>query len=1461
MGDSSRFEPNKRYAELVGRLNPPSFEGIRSIAYQMLCENYGTSEIEAMYGELQHGTRVLDREELLWRYLYAFGRKHMKKMGLALSRMERVFRDLSKESMSIIDWGCGQALASCCLLDYLNGKGIFIPLDEVVLIEPSELALRYAALHLTAYGITQTKALQKYLDDITAEDIETKSPVTLHLFSNILDMDGFDMKRLVQTIGASASGVHYFVCLSPVYNNNNGMSRIELFKSYFSGIDTVRQERRTQNRVESKAISELVSLMKPQITAEENFTMELLIFKYECGKSSVVDMDYYPPVQFFASYELDCVREDAEPRIEDDDALSAFEVAAPFELGAKIYDDVNPLFAVLNNIIVRGLPTRTSPFVENAFGFSGNAQVKDDLGRIAFRCADGRSEAIRRAQLYVPIGVARLEKVIVEALITGSLDILKDRWRVIVIERDAPCAALAFEDLRQMLWHASSLSKAFKSLNMPEVDLTVICSDEWLDSPLHLDAHVVAECDDHMRSRKYDMVIDMAVLDEIDETRATFSEFRARNNCYFVVGRSSSVRSRRTIYTSDTIEYEPLGSTDGFGRFLEDEEMLEHLRYFLNLLFRKEDFRPGQVPILNRALQNKNVIGLLPTGGGKSLTYQLASMLQPGVTLVIDPLRALMQDQYAGLASAGIDDCTFINSTISDKERDERLSHMEASEMQFVFVSPERLCMQSFRNRLSAMHNLGVYFAYGVIDEVHCVSEWGHDFRFSYLHLGRNLYNFVHTKNGSGHLTLFGLTATASFDVLADVERELSGDGAYPLDANTVVRYEDTDRLELQYKIEHVPVRFEADGNYDTRRVIDPSLPRAVKLSNSFHDSERASKSEYLALHLRDVFEEIETLQQPDNVERIKSRFAERHNVMNEFGDVELTCSLPKSPFERAGKYEYAGIVFCPHRANTPISVAHNAESLSESIADIGTFMGSSDGDESLDAQSFESLELFKENKLPLMVATKAFGMGIDKPNVRFSVNMNYPSSLESFVQEAGRAGRDKRIALAKVLVSDYSLARIRPDYPGDGPIERTLKGRWFYEQDLHSVLDYYGIRVPRRYVDLANPGNDLIENPDYATNEYFYSQNFMGIDVEKKTLYGLFCKQSVELVRSDRNDQSLYRIENLIDEVISTAEGTSLVARIPYTSGKPEKGKQKPISHEDNVQKMIYRMCCIGFIDDYTQDYRRHHFLIRMVRKEDGGYYDALKRFLMRYYAEERAEEFVSQVPYCRGDNEIQKCLGYLTEFVYEKIAVKRKRAMDDMRLFCNTGLDSSKDWLEMNEDLKDFIYYYFNSKYANDEYVADNGEPFSLTNDTDEGKQGSFETVMKYLRVVDDDLVGAGGTPIDNVKHLQGAVRLIRRALTDENHALALLNYFCLTQLGTNESEALEQELRSDYLSGMVGFAQRSDSQEQFWRFKQRFDEAVGAVPHRYDLSQLSELQDEVTAKVHLEALRGIRQAYFGD
>lgn len=149
--------------------------------------------------------------------------------------------------------------------------------------------------------------------------------------------------------------------------------------------------------------------------------------------------------------------------------------------------------------------------------------------------------------------------------------------------------------------------------------------------------------------------------------------------------------------------------------------------------------------------------------------------------------------------------------------------------------------------------------------------------------------------------------------------------------------------------------------------------------------------------------------------------------------------------------------------------------------------------------------------------------------------------------------------------------------------------------------------------------------------------------------------------------------------------------------------------------------MCIIGLIDDFTQDYSKHSFRILSTRKKNGSYYLRLKEFLMRYYSEERAENEVEKASVRKGLNEIHKCLGYLTEFIYDKVALKRKRAIDDIRNFCNIGIDTSKDWKEINEDLKDEIYYYFNSKYAREGYMTDNNESFHFW---------MTQTVEKILR-----------------------------------------------------------------------------------------------------------------------------------
>jgi hypothetical protein len=371
------------------------------------------------------------------------------------------------------------------------------------------------------------------------------------------------------------------------------------------------------------------------------------------------------------------------------------------------------------------------------------------------------------------------------------------------------------------------------------------------------------------------------------------------------------------------------------------------------------------------------------------------------------------------------------------------------------------------------------------------------------------------------------------------------------------------------------------------------------------------------------------------------------------------------------------------------------------------------------------------------------------------------------------------------------------------------------YYADLETALAEVDMEVPRKDLQYLNP--------DYATVIYFYNDNFKGDHAEKGAMHRLLSKSDVEVFLGDSAEYKpaeTVKIGNLLEKVLSSDVGTEIVAFIKYCD---DENKDAPNKYSD-VAKAIYRMCCIDLIDDFTQDYATNRFRIVITCKPDGAYYDGLKRFLLRYYTEDRASELLKDVPNFKGQNEIQKCLGYLTEFIYRKIAVKRKRAIDDMRLFCIQGLNATKDWKEVNEDLKDFIYYYFNSKYANDDYVAETGEPFSLTIDTDRGKVSSFGIVEKYMRVIDDDVVGGGGTPIDNLKHLQGAVRLIRRALTDNNPALADM----------------------------------AESKEEYWHFFESFHAAIWIRPQQYDLSKLSGIKEEIIAKAHLVVLSGLKNRF---
>lgn len=1524
----------KQYTEQINSLKEPTFQQIRGIAVSSI-SHLSKTERDKLWEKLNHGVELLDSHELMCQYLFSYGNMHEAKIRDAVKFLPK---EIIRSEFEIVDWGCGQGIGTICLFDYLRTLGNNSNVKKVTLIEPSKKALERARLHVNSYikNDSLISSFPDYFDKIQNENIKSKNGLpVIHIFSNILDVKDIDLKELATKIDKAVVDDNYIISVGPLNPNNK---RIDAFYNYYNAPILYDYENTQYD-----------------YGGNSTCTYKAKVYKLTYNKQgNLIPIEFYPSVQFHAAYNLDCVNINFNEKQKTDtflNSLKVFDTSTPFDIGASVYDDIHPVLAVLNNIITRGLPTKASPFIEDIFQKTFNySQRTEKYGTFSYPISKNidvekvlkwyhsiitKQKALNYSQIDVehlqlvfsPIAIARIQKTILEALMTDKLDIKSKEWKILVEEKDVPCSALAFADLSEMFNNLTKLSEDYQELVFPAIKLDIISNDVFVNSGLHLsNENIFSEAKPKLFSIEYDLVIDIAVFETSNIEKESFSKFKCKNNCYFNNRSVIQVNCERNIYTTDRIAYRNVVEETKRGSYTEIEETKELLEYFLQLVFRKEGFRAGQLPILNRALQNKSVIGLLPTGGGKSLTYQLAAMLQPGVTLIVDPLRSLMKDQYDGLINAGIDTCAYINSSLSDTEKKEAERKMEQSKLLFVFLSPERLAIYKFREKLKNMHELNVYFSYGVIDEVHCVSEWGHDFRFSYLHLGRNLYNFVRAKEGS--ISLFGLTATASFDVLADVERELSGNGAFPLDSETIVRYENSNRLELQYKVEKVNVEFEED---DFPIGLDESLPRPVKLPTD--KQFKAAKSAYLKEFIKVIPNYINEIQTDESIQRIKTAFEYRQGN-NEGVENDLKTTFLNNYYCSKSEYEQSGIVFCPHVNNSAISVSENKSNLIDFIPDIGAFSG---GDE--DNNSMNNLELFRANKLPLMVATKAFGMGIDKPNVRFTVNLNYSSSLESFVQEAGRGGRDRKMALSIILLSYYRLARINNNYPNKTFPFNRIRGRWFKPENLKKIFEFYKIEFNDDTVEYLTPQKDIVKfscnkkdlednyifyrnlcskdncsdydkcdlkkvsveyrnfnswkyikdlekyisdnklkidknnlryfNSDYETVIYFFDKNFKGEFIEKQSMYNLLSIAKTDVFYGDDSEikpKDTATEDGFLTTLIKSNVGDEIVSFVKYIKPDPNNGIE---GTDTDLAKAIYRMTCIELIEDFTQDYVNNRYRIVCKRKKEGEYYKGLERFLLRYYSEDRAKEEIQNVfnIEVKSNSELEKeifqCLSYLTTFVYDKISVKRKRAIDDMRTFCITGANEEKDWKETNEDLKDFIYYYFNSKYARRDYQTVDGQDYSIMIDTNEGKESNDKILFKYMKIIEKDFLEnksePGSTEIDNVKHLQGAVRLLRRSETDNNPTLALLNSFCILFLGTNNNENLEKEVVESYKDGMIEFAKRADRENkltEFWNWYYEYNEKIKS----FSTNKLDELKIEIISSIHHDKFKKITSKYLG-
>lgn len=1026
--------------------------------------------------------------------------------------------------------------------------------------------------------------------------------------------------------------------------------------------------------------------------------------------------------------------------------------------------------------------------------------------------------------LFIPLAVARVQKTIIEVFLANSKLLERQQIEIAIVERDLPCGAIAIKSLKELVMHINAILSEKDRLSFPEIKLTIFENRKWvLDDRLHLQAKLRDEV--YFRENKFDIIIDHSILRRsniyLENDFRNENSIKVRSSHYY----DTSFGKSRRVYCSDLLRYEALVAKNDDGSYKPVEQYEDHINYFIQTIFRKVGFREGQLPIISRALQQKPVIGLLPTGGGKSLTFQLPAFLQPGLCLVVDPIKSLMQDQVRVLKLNWIDCCDFINSNLKREEKVKKLVDFRYGETMFLFISPERFVMADFRNiiRTIDVSKFQLAFSYCVIDEVHCVSEWGHDFRTTYLMLGNNAQKFAKTRSGT-NVSLIGLTATASFDVLADIERELHIQHSDVADA--IIMIENTIRPELFFRIIDVTNKdrmVALNGNFSN---IGSNL---TKLNN-------VSLIEKSQQHHHDNFNSAEQFNK--NI-----LFRDESGELVDFSD-------------KNQNYFFA-IVFCPvkGKAGNQNGVDFVYENIISNSK--GFFYSSETEEENSEIQ--ENFEKFTSNRIKHIVCTKAFGMGIDKTDIRSTFHYVYSGSLESLVQEAGRSGRDKKVAEACILISKDKYARLnviklfeanrynalfRNKYTRKA-IRQKFEKQWNDQKkkfedvilptyrdllELVQSCDFSLINKSGKKYNILSAENIaelkgiLLQNSssgsynyieenycDRDIHDFFHGMAFKGIDKEKSQILSLMKSKENRLSEQDTlaNTFDSCSDETFQFSIASTknhSDPTGVICRLLGVDFTETVAKAYEYSHsfidfiftldEKNVKnlseitdlvmerllfaysrdretsndtgRLLYRMQSIGFLEDYLVDYNKNSLNICTFRKSNSieFYVERIEKYLRRYLSENSAIESVNKlrsrlVKLSLIDNIIE-CLYFVSEFSYSEIASKRKRATDEVEAILNSSITEDKytaDWYEQNIFIKEQIYFYFNAKYARIGFKIE-GEPYSLLDDYKDKLLSTEEILDKYLKVCRRE-----GTEQNNFKHLMGSCKKILRSLSDSD------------------------------------------------------------------------------------------------
>ena len=756
---------------------------------------------------------------------------------------------------------------------------------------------------------------------------------------------------------------------------------------------------------------------------------------------------------------------------------------------------------------------------------------------------------------YRATAIMRFQLLVLEMLENGILKFEND-WNIEILTHDVQgFARLALSDLFLWFEHIFKLQKV--KFIQPKVRIRDIENTEDFsvsNDVICLDFSILKRYTDEFQAQSHIVFVRTDYFDEY----LYFKKGDAIGKLKFI---SYKPYDYFCISTAEMLTYRlEFGGDDS------DEQALLFFLWniFLqnnkNLEYKTLKFREGQIPIIANALSRNHTIGLLPTGSGKSVCYQLSAMLQPAISFVVCPIKALMYDQKADLDRAYFNRINHITSDDDGEDKDKILDDFGGGKYFFIFISPERFQSKVFRQYMSKV-NQAYDIAYAVIDEAHCVSEWGHDFRTSYLNLANAIRRYCPNSR------FLGLTATASLNVLKDIQIE------FGVEQDNVKTPVDYSRSELEFV------------------VIDDK-------NNKYSE-------------LKALFAKLEKQQ----------------NVLKLKGD-DTRCGIVFTMTVNGGKGCYS-----------------IAQALSKDFgSDIRFFSGSKPDLLKVGDKEFNDFKKgvqndFKQNKFPVLVATKAFGMGMNKPNIHYTIHYGIPGSMEALYQEAGRAGRDKekfrkQKALCCVLMTKNTNTEVYDEvFNRDTAFSKLEKLKKGINGDINTNLYFFSLGV------------DLITKELGVIRKVFDKYAVSG--AKKVEIHGaaIFCTKA-------KTEKAIYRLSQLgivKDWTISDFFGGG-VFEVDFA-----------VYDEQSIEKALF-----GFINKYDPG-----FTYERIFKD----------------AKYRIYNKILNAP--KGYTQLDKFIFILLQWSYDNFAYNRRQSLKNIYENCCKYADNEWDKERFKKELESYFKF----------------------------------------------------------------------------------------------------------------------------------------------------------------------------